>query len=294
MSSLQPIQIIIVSWNVRAFLERCLRSLEKVEVPVRIFVVDNASSDGSANFVRSQFPNVTLIANDVNRGFAAAVNQAMQRTDGGHVLLLNPDCQVLAGSVERSLDYLNAHQDIGILGCQVLNEDRTNQASIRRFPTFSSQALILLKLHRVIPKNRSLQSYFATDVAPGNTQDVDQVKGAFFLIRREVITTIGLFDERFWIWFEEVDYCLRAKRAGFRVVYYPEAQVIHAGGESFRSVWTLTRQWAFNKSLLVYFRKNRPAWEYIGLFFFLPVSFILAALASPVSILRAKISTPNG
>ncbi len=294
MTDTQPLSVIIVSWRVRPFLERCLASLRSTALPLRIIVVDNNSRDGSVELVQKTFPECELIANSTNRGFAAAVNQGLALVHDGHALLLNPDCRVLPGSLEAAVAALESEQDIGVLGCLLRNEDGSIQPSIRRFPSFLDQAMILLKLHRLVPAVSVLRSYFASDLDYTKDQDVDQVKGAFFLISRNALRVVGHLDEAFWIWFEEVDYCRRVKDSGMVVRYLSSAEVVHAGGESFRSVWTVSRQKAFCASLLRYFRKHRPLWEYFGLAVLVPLSYFLALLSTPVSLVKAKIPTPHG
>lgn len=288
------INVIVVSWNVRELLRRCLRSLETSEVQANVLVVDNASSDGSAEMVRREFPGLRCIANNTNRGFAAAVNQGLAECLSGDVLLLNPDAAVSQSTLKRCLDRLHAEPTVGILGCRLRNSNGSTQGSVRRFPRLIDQALILLKLHRVFPRAAAIRSYFMVDFNYDQESDVDQVKGAFFLIRRSVISAIGKLDERFWIWFEEVDYCWRARQSGFRVLYYPGAEVTHAQGESFRSVWTVRRQIVFTASLIAYFKKYQPGWRVAILEILRPFSLFLAVLASPISLVRAKILTPNG
>jgi len=286
--------IIIISWNTRAYLERCLDSLADCSAPLKIIVVDNASSDGSGALVKARFPGVNLICNDTNRGFAAAVNQGISRTSGGAILLLNPDCVVKPGSIEYCLNKLKTDRQIGIIGCLLRNVDGSIQGSVRHFPGLVDQALILLKLHRVFPNLTALRRYFMSDFDYGAEQRVDQVKGAFFMVARDVIDRIGLFDERFWIWFEEVDYCYRAKQAGFAVMFTPVVEIVHASGESFQSVWTVKRQKLFTSSLVKYFNKYHKGWRAYLIRACVPISYVIALLATPLFIFRKKYLLPNG
>lgn len=254
------LSVIIVSWNVRALLEKCLFSVFNPPVggqDFEIFVVDNNSTDGSAEMVREKFPQVKLISNKENRGFAVANNQAIKKAKGDFVLLLNPDTEILDNALEKMVDFMKNHLDCGIAGCQILNPDKTVQPSVRMFPDLFTCSLMVLKLHHFKPIFSLLGRYFAKDFDYSKTQPVEQVMGAFFMIRKEVIEKIGLLDEGYYLWFEEVDYCRRLlKKTDYKIYYTPVAQVIHYGGQSFKQVMTLKKQWLFYKSMMRYFRKK--------------------------------------
>ncbi|MDO8582169.1 MAG: glycosyltransferase family 2 protein [bacterium] len=263
------LSIIIVSWNVRKYLECCLASIAAGAegLSFEVFVVDNASQDatrewlvnyesGIRNNGRHPFHNsLFIIHNSTNRGFAAANNQAIAQAKGKYILLLNPDTELCTtpNFVQHSvlymmLRFMETHPRSGILGPKLLNSDGTLQPSVRRFPNAWGPLLFSLGM--------SPKRYLATDIDYTKAQQVDQVMGAAFLIRRELINAIGMLDEKFFIWFEEVDYCKRAKSAGWEVWYTPDAVVLHHGGESFAQVLTMKKQWMYSKSLLYYFRKH--------------------------------------
>ena len=272
------VSVIIVSWNTRELLGRCLKSLfeQTHGVSFEVLVVDNASSDDSAEMVRSEFTQVNLIANDANLGFARANNQAIAEAKGECVLLLNPDTELIDDGISNLVAVARKHPEAGIVGGKILNPDRSIQASVRRFPTLCSQVLIMLKLHHAFVNISCLRRYFANDVNPESEQSADQVMGAFFLISRQALNIVGTLDERFFIWFEEVDYCKRVVNAGLKVLYTPVAQVVHHGGESFAQVFALKKQKMFNASLAKYMRKHfgRRAWLAIQIL--RPVSLLLA------------------
>ncbi|OGL72308.1 hypothetical protein A3D72_01400 [Candidatus Uhrbacteria bacterium RIFCSPHIGHO2_02_FULL_57_19] len=272
------VSVIIVSWNTRELLGRCLKSLfeQTHGVSFEVFVVENASSDDSAEMVRSEFTQVNLIANDANLGFARANNQAIAEAKGECVLLLNPDTELIDDGISNLVAVARKHPEAGIVGGKILNPDRSIQASVRRFPTLCSQVLITLKFHHAFPDIPCLRRYFANDVNPESEQSADQVMGAFFLISRQALNIVGTLDERFFIWFEEVDYCKRVVNAGLKVLYTPVAQVVHHGGESFAQVFALKKQKMFNASLAKYMRKHfgRRAWLAIQIL--RPVSLLLA------------------
>jgi len=185
---------------------------------------------------------------------------------------------VTKGALKRMVEWMDAHPEAGIAGPKLLNPDGSRQPSVRRFPGLLDQALILLKLHRFWPSAPPFRRYLAADFDGAKEQDVDQLMGAALFVRREVFADIGLLDEAFFIWFEEVDFCKRAKDAGWRVVYVPTASVIHHGGASFAKAMTLKKQRYFGASMRTYFRKHRGAWTLLVLA--LPMLIGLGAAAS--------------
>lgn len=281
------LSVVIVNWNVGHLVKRLIESLfaHTSGITFEVFMVDNNSSDGSVALIRGAFPQVNVIANNDNRGFACANNQAVRESRGDFVLLLNPDTEIFDNSLGKLAAWMRVNPEAGIASGMVLNSDRTLQRTIRRFPAIFSQALIMLKLHHVFPGIPSLTRYFARDFDYTKEQEVDQVIGAFFCIRRSVIEKIGLMDEHFFLWYEEVDYCKRAVEAGFKVFYTPSVSVIHHGGESFAHVFALRKQRYMNKSLRSYARKH---WGYITYLFFTLLSPISLFLAWLVGLLHIK------
>lgn len=271
---MKDLRIIIVSWNVEKHLDACLASLPDAckGLAWDCVVVDNASTDQSIK-VASQH-GAQIVANPDNRGFAKACNQGLTGSDARYVLLLNPDTVCRPGSLTVLVKAGDDHPRAGILGPRLLNPDGSNQASIRRFPTFWNQAGIMLKLHNFLPS--LFRRYFASDVSLDEEQNVDQVMGACFLIRRELMNQVGALDERYFIWFEEVDYCRQAKAAGWEVRYIPQSVVKHVGGQSFGQVFSLRKQSYFNHSLVRYFKKWHPAWQAMILQGLQPVSLWMA------------------
>jgi GT2 family glycosyltransferase len=256
------LSIVIVSWNVAPLLEACLRSIAHTasDLAPEIIVVDNASRDGSAQMVAEKFPEVKLIANTRNLGFPAANNQGILVATGNYVLLLNPDTKVLENTLATCVEFMEQHPDCGVLGCKHLNPDETWQSSVRRLPRLRDQLLIFTKLAKLAPRLPTLNSYYCRDLDLTRDAQVDQVAGSFFLIRRELLDEIGLLDDEFFIWFEEVDYCKRAKQAGWEVWYTPRANIVHYGGQSFAQRLTLTKQKLFFKSAWRYFSKHGFTW----------------------------------
>jgi hypothetical protein len=251
--------VVIVSWNVRKALQDCLESIFRLpnsEQPREVYVIDNASTDGTVGMVRERFPHVQLIANDQNRGFAAANNQALTKIQSGDVLLLNPDTIVHPGAFLRMLQVFADHPKAGIVGPKLLNTDGSLQASVRLLPTFGVLLAIALKFTHFWKSFPPLAKYMAKDIDSEEEQKVGQVMGAVFFIRRKVIDTIGKLDEGFRIWFEEVDYCKRAADAGWETWYVPTATVTHIGGQSFGQLPSVEKQRQWSRSVLWYSRKH--------------------------------------
>lgn len=286
MQTVPEVSVVIVTWKSREDIVGCLEALLRQQsgMVFDVWVIDNASGDGTDRLVRERFPNVHCLVNGKNRGFAAAANQGIHASRGNYVLLLNPDATVAPDALVSLAEFFEADPDVGIVGGRLLNLDGTIQPSVRGFPTFASQALILLKLHHVVRQARALRTYFQADFPYEKQQDVAQVKGAFFCIRRRMLERIGFLDERFWIWFEEVDLCKRAHDAGWRVCYLPEATATHAGARSFRKRRPLQNEWHFLRSMVTYFQKHRPLQETIGLIALAPIALFLSLLQTAWSI----------
>ncbi|OGY88585.1 MAG: hypothetical protein A2927_01810 [Candidatus Komeilibacteria bacterium RIFCSPLOWO2_01_FULL_45_10] len=268
------LSIIIVSWRVKGLLEQCLESIfnETRNLDFEVLVIDNDSGDGTVEMVENNFPRVKLVKSQINLGFARAANLGLKRAQGRFLLLLNPDTKLIDNSLKKSVDFMEQNPAVGVLGGRLLNRDLTLQPSVRRFPRLLDHLLMALKLHHLFP----LKKYLALDFDYNKTGVVEQVMGAFFLISRRCFSQAGFLDEKYYIWFEEVDYCWRAKKAGFTVNYYPEAKIIHLGGQSFRQVFTLKNQWIFSASRLRYIRKHQGLLAYLVILILTPISLLLS------------------
>lgn len=258
------LSIIIVSWNVADLLKKCLDSIYKYTqgVSFEIFVIDNASSDNSVAMIQENFPKIKFIINQENKGFAAANNQGASQAQGRYILLLNPDTELKEDSLSKVARFMDKQPKCGIAGCHLENPDGAHQDSVRRFPSFWDQILILLKAHHIFPRLAIFRRYLYVDFDYSREQKVEQVMGAFFMIRHEMIEQIGLLDEKFFIWFEEVDFCLRAQKAGWLVYYTPITSAIHHFGQSFKQKRTLDKQKIWTASLSYYFKKHYSGWQY--------------------------------
>jgi GT2 family glycosyltransferase len=231
------LSVIVVSWNTVGLLRNSLTSLlaDIKGMAAEVFVVDNASADGSAQMVASEFPSVRLIANDTNRGFAAANNQAWNLSSGTNILLLNPDTEVQPGAIRTLLTFLKEHPQAGIAAPQLLNSDGTIQRSCREFPTFAGMFAELIGLTKLFPK---LGSYKMLDFDHTTERQVDQPEGAALLLPRKVIEAVGTLDEGYFMLFEEVDWCYRIKKAGYEIWFTPQAKIVHHYGQSIKQVKT--------------------------------------------------------
>lgn len=199
------------------------------------------------------FPQVRLIRNHENRGFAAAVNQGMTASRG-QVLLLNPDLELQPNTVQLLLEWMDKIPRGGIFGPRLKYPDGNIQHSVKRFPRWIDLALVLSKLPNIMPFLST--RYQADDLDYSKTQEVDQVMGSCFLIRRDTLEHVGKFDEGFWIWYEEVDYCLRAKQSSWSTVYVAEAEAMHGRGQSFQQVSTAEKQRYLRRSIRHYAQKH--------------------------------------
>ncbi|MCE1274992.1 MAG: glycosyltransferase family 2 protein [Chlorobiales bacterium] len=230
----QMVSVIIVSYNTRDILKQCLESLfmHTQGLEMEVFVVDNDSHDGSASMVKNEFPEVRLIANRENMGFAAANNQAFSLVRGRYIVLLNPDAFVKPASIANGLKFMDATPDCGLCGGKVLSPEGRLEPSARRFPSPLSKLFTLAGLSAKFPDSTLFNRHEFGGFAHDKPIEVDWVPGTFSIVRKEMLDSIGGFDNRFYIYYEETDLCLRAKKAGWKIYYIPDAAVTHIGGAS--------------------------------------------------------------
>ncbi len=252
------LSIIIVNYNAKKLLQQCLGSVyaETNQIPYDIWVVDNNSNDDSAAMVEKGFPEVKLIRNKENCGFAKANNMAMSRLKSSYVLLLNPDTIICDNAIEKTVRFMDGNPEVGITGCRVLNEDGTLQLACRRsIPTPSVAFFRLTGLSRLFPNSKTMAKYNLTYLDIDKTHEVDAVSGAFLMIRGEVVDKIGMLDERFFMYGEELDWCLRTKKAGWTVMYYSDADIIHYKGECSKSN-SRKAAFEFYRSMYLFHKKH--------------------------------------
>ncbi len=249
------LSIITVSWNVRELLRDCIQSVDagRGDLNLEMIVVDSASSDGSPDMVEREFPWVILIRSNENLGFPRGNNLGIRQASGRHILLLNPDTVIIEDALPAMVQHLEQHLDVGGLGAQLLNPNGTIQSSRRRFPNFLTAIFESTWLENIAPESIT-RNYFALDLADDIESDVDWVTGACLMVPKRVIDHVGLLDEGFFMYSEELDWCRRIKDAGWRVVYFPQARIMHHVGKSSEQAVT-ARHINFQQAKLRYFRK---------------------------------------
>ena len=250
------LSIIIVNWNVRDLLRRCLQSIPEAATGLtyEIIVVDNASSDGSDQLVHA-FPHVHWIQNLENVGFTRANNQGLAASQGRYICFLNPDTVLRPKALSILVEYLDTHPKVGIVGPQLRYPDGTLQPSRYRFPTPMMALMESTPLAWAWPDNPWARAYHCAGCPPDRPHTVDWLNGACLMVHREVIAQVGAFDERFFMYSEELDLCRRAKDAGWEVMYVPDAVVVHYEGQSSGQA-VLARDVNFNRSKVRYFYKH--------------------------------------
>jgi GT2 family glycosyltransferase len=230
--------VVIVSFNTCDLLARCLRMLmaELSGISAEVFVVDNASSDGSADMVEADFPAVRLIRSQVNRGFAAANNLALRQATGRYAILLNSDAFPEPNALWLAIRHMDADPAVAVGGARLIGQDRSWQPSGRLFPSLLNDFLTLSGLSARFPYSVFFGRADRTWADIKRSAEVDWVPGAFSIIRRSALESVGLFDEAFFFYYEEVDLCVRLKQAGYKIWYYADVVVTHLGGASSKKV----------------------------------------------------------
>ena len=230
------LDVCIVSWRTRELLRRCLRSVVGRPEAAEVIVVDNASGDGTVEMVRGEFPGVSLIANDSNLGFAAGSNQAIRASSAPFVLLLNPDTEVRAGALAALLEVFAEEPQVGAAAPQLLLPSGAVQRSCRSLPEPAALFFDALGLSRLFPGSPTLGRYRMTHWDHNTRREVAQPMASALALRRAALDEVGLLDEDFPLYFNDVDLCHRLRQAGWRIVFEPQAQVTHHHGQSTRQV----------------------------------------------------------
>jgi len=229
------LSVIIVSYNTEKILKKALKKVysQKDFKGFEVIVVDNNSKDGSCAMVEKEFPQVKLIRSSVNGGFAAGNNLGIDEASGNYILLLNSDAFIFNDTFKESVNYMDANPRAGIMGAQLVCDDGSPQPSARSLPTPMQKLRVLSGFDTRYPKEETYFNYYkANETNRPKPQKTGWVPGTYFLIRREVIDEIGVLDDKFFMYYEEVDYCYRAQKAGWDVVFNPKITVIHLGGAS--------------------------------------------------------------
>lgn len=254
------VSVLIVNWNTKWHLRRCLYSLmdSASKFALEIIVVDNASTDGSVEMVQREFPQVKLIANKLNIGYAAANNQGAKLANGLYFLLLNPDAEVTSQAIDKMLAFAETHPDVGAIAPKLIYPDGRLQPSVRSFPMPAALLFSALGLDKLFPKSKLLGRYRMTWFGYDEVAEVDQPMSSALLVRREAWEQIGGMDESMPIFFNDVDFCWRLKKRGWQIYFLPDAIVVHHHGASTRLLG-IGKALETHKGLLRFYDKHfRP------------------------------------
>jgi N-acetylglucosaminyl-diphospho-decaprenol L-rhamnosyltransferase len=221
------VSVVVVTWNALPWLEQCLDSVRGREV----VVVDHGSTDGTLELVRERYPEVRVIEQE-NKGMGGGNNAGMRAADGRYFFLLNSDAWVVGDGLDKLVEFADAHPEAAVVGPKLLNTDGTLQRSVRGEPTLWRLATEYLFIRKLAPRSKHLNPLYRGDFAHDRVEEVDWLFGPALLVRREAADAVGLFDEDFFMFSEEVDWMTRFRRAGWSVVFFPDAEVMHVGGAS--------------------------------------------------------------
>lgn len=293
------LSVIVVSYNTVHLLRKMIAAVDAARhnLTIQIIVIDNASTDGSASFLRVNYPEIDLIENSTNVGFGRANNQAVLRARGRFILLLNTDAFVAPDTLAKTVQFMRSNPSCGVLGVRITGNDGSPQPSCRYFPTPWNSFLMWSGLSNLFPSTQLVDdlSWDHSEI-----RECDWVPGCYYLTRREVIEEVGLFDPIYFLYYEEVDHCQAVRSAGWKVVYYPFTQVIHIGGESAQNEAALTSARQISllqlESELIYFRKHFGlAGALSGIFFFALVHLSAASkgILSGFDVDRLSVARTN-
>ena len=252
------LSISIVNYNNKECLGACLDSIysHAQDVNFEIIVVDNNSSDGSIDFINQAFPLVSVIENSENLGFVKANNQGIRASSGRYLLSLNNDTIMKNGTLAGLVRFMQEHPDVGVCGPKVLNRDGTFQRQCRRsFPTISSSFCYFLKLHKLFPRSEYFGRYLMTQLDCDKPGEVDSVSGCCMMVRKEVIEQVGILDESYIMYGDDLDWCYRIKQEGWKVCYVPHVEIVHLGGQSSRRLPCKCIV-LFYRAMAIFYRKH--------------------------------------
>ena len=291
------LSVVIVNYNVKSYLEQCLRSVCQSKglalgQDFEIFVVDNHSVDDSVEMVREKFPQVRLIANQDNVGFAKANNQAIRLSQAKYVLLLNPDTLIEADSLKKCLDFMESHPDAGGLGVKMIDgQGKYLKESKRGLPTPEASFYKMIGLCKLFPRSRRFAAYYMGHLSPEQTNQVEILSGAFMMLRRECLQKTGLLDETFFMYGEDIDLSYRILLAGYHNYYFPETRIIHYKGESTKK-GSLNYVMVFYKAMEIFAKKYFSKGKYRLYFQALRFAIWLRASLSVLSRLFKRLLLP--
>ena len=284
------VSVVIVSYNVSDLLNDCIVSIKKeTSCNYEIIVVDNNSKDNSVEMLKIHHPDVRLIQNEGNVGFARANNQAFKKASGKYVLMLNPDTVVLNKAIDKLVHFMDEYPDAGAAGCKLLYPDLSLHPSCRRFTTIWSEVYSLSLLSELFNTQSNPNDLLPPNFDYNKINEVDYVWGACMILRREAIEQVGMLDERYFMYAEEQDWCLQAKKAGWKIYYIPDGQVIHIGGASSLQNKTNLINQNLYKSIYLMIKKNRTVvaslsfkWMLVGIFLLRNTLWFTMMLLKPI------------
>ncbi len=259
------VSVIIVNWNTKDLLRNCIKSIcrEAGNISYEVVVVDNASSDGSAEMVKDEFPQVRLLGEQCNRGYAGAINDGIAVAEGRYVLVLNSDTLICDSAIEKTVRCADKHPEAAVVGCQVRESSNNVQMTCFRFPSFLNLFLDTLGLNKIFPRNAFFGREQILWWPRDSERQVDVVSGMYMLVRREAIEQVGPMDESYFLYFEETDWCYRFSKAGWTMLFWPGARIIHVGGGSHSTDQNAVEAYAqFQKSRLLFFKKRYNRFVY--------------------------------
>ncbi len=252
------LSIVIVNYNTRKLLRSCLSSIYASQGNFRyeVLVVDNCSRDNSADMVRDEFPQVRLIVSEANNGYAWANNQALRHSTGRYALLLNPDTLLPPNALQRMLNFMDSHPQAGAAGPKLVREDGSLDLACRRsFPTPEVSLYRMVGLSKLFPKSRRFARYDLTFLPPNEVTEVDSVAGSFMMVRREAIEQVGLLDEDFFLYGEDLDWAYRIKQGGWKIYYNPQVTVLHYKREATKQN-RLKARYEFFRAMYLFYQKH--------------------------------------
>jgi GT2 family glycosyltransferase len=252
------ISVIIVNYNVEFFLEQCLNAVQKAvkNISAEVYVVDNNSIDGSVEMVQQKFPNVNLIANKDNKGFSSANNQAIELSNAKYVLLLNPDTVIEEDTLEKVVDFMDKHPESGGLGVRMLDgKGNFLPESKRGLPTPAVAFYKIFGLSRLFPRSKTFAQYHAGHISEFTTSEIDILSGAFMLMRSEALEKVGLLDETFFMYGEDIDLSYRILKGGYKNYYFADTRIIHYKGESTKKS-SVNYVFVFYRAMVIFAQKH--------------------------------------
>jgi len=286
------LSIITVTWNSREDILRLIASIQRyvTDLSYEIIVVDNNSSDGTVEAVRSNYPHITVVAHQHNAGYAGGMNAGYARSSGEYLCFMNPDMELTQDCFTPLINRLERDASIGLIAPQLRYADGSVQPTVKGEPSLISQILIMLKLHHIFTP-APLQRYFASTFDYTHEQEVRHLMGAFVMTTRDRFEQFGPWDERYPLWWEDEQLSLDSRKAGFSNLYTPITSLTHFEGKSFAQVLSLTKQRRFNKGMRLYFLYNKGVAPYLLLCALHPFSLALAWLSQTARIRSVSQST---